>query len=368
MWRVLLCIAFLLNVAFARGQSAKPETPLFSLPYSPSLDVSSMDRSVDPCVDFYRYSCGGWIKNNPIPPDQARWNVYSKLGDENQRFLWGILEQASSTTAGRRPVEKEIGDYFHACMDEAAVDKVGAAPLRTWLDEIAALTSIRQLPAFAARAQAAIFGDQMLFGIGSGQDYADSTRVIAFASAGGLGLPDRDYYTKTDAKSEEIRQRYLQHIQAMLQLLGEDAVLAKRHAQAVMEIETSLATASLTRVDLRDPHKIFHKMKRGQLQALTPSFRWSAYFAAARLNGAAEINVTEPAFFRQFQKLLETRSLDDWKAYLRWHIVHAKAPYLSAPFADANFDFYRSICAAWRRCRRDGSVACSRWIGIWARL
>src|SRR5665213_2310399 len=211
MRRVLLCIAILFNAAFARGQSAKPETPLFSLPYSPSLDVSSMDRSVDPCVDFYRYTCGGWIKNNPIPPDQARWNVYSKLGDENQRFLWGILEQASGTTAGRSPVEKEIGDYFHACMDEAAVDKVGAAPLRAWLDEIAALKSIRQLPAFAARAQAAIFGDQMLFGIGSGQDYADSTRIIAFASAGGLGLPDRDYYTKTDLKSEEIRQRYVQH-------------------------------------------------------------------------------------------------------------------------------------------------------------
>src|SRR5258708_5278546 len=137
----------------------------------------------------------------------------------------------------------------------------------------------------------------MLFGMGASQDYADSTRVIAFATAGGLGLPDRDYYLKTDSKSEEIRQRYVQHVEAMLELLGESPAMAMRHAQAVMEIETSLASASLTRVDRRDPHKLFHKMKRGELQALTPSFRWNAYSAAARLNNASVINVTEPAFF-----------------------------------------------------------------------
>jgi endothelin-converting enzyme/putative endopeptidase len=349
----------LVNAAAARGQSANPETPLFALPYGPSLDISSMDRSVEPCTDFYRYSCGNWIKKNPIPPDQARWNVYSKLEEENQRFLWGILEQASRTTAGRSQVETEIGDYFYACMDEPSVEKAGAAPVRAWLNEIAALKSIRDLPAFAARAQAAIFGNNMLFDIGSGQDYADSTRVIAFASAGGLGLPDRDYYVKTDAKSQEIRQRYLQHVHDMLELLGEPSALANTHAQTLMDIETALASASLTRVDRRDPRKLFHKLKRGQLQALTPSFRWSVYFASASMNGVSVINVTEPAFFEKLQTLLKTRDLDDWKTYLRWHLVHAEAPYLSSSFANANFDFYQEYLRGvevmqprWKRCVR----------------
>jgi putative endopeptidase len=357
--RVLFCIAVLVNAAAASGQSANPETPLFALPYGPSLDISSMDRSVDPCTDFYRYSCGNWIKKNPIPPDQARWNVYSKLEEENQRFLWGILEQASRTTAGRSQVETEIGDYFYACMDERSVESAGAAPLQAWLNEIAALKSIRDLPAFAARAQAAIFGNNMLFDIGSGQDYGDSTRVIAFASAGGLGLPDRDYYVKTDAKSEQIRQRYLQHVHDMLELLGEPSALANTHAQTVMEIETALASASLTRVDRRDPRKLFHRLKLRQLQALTPSFRWSAYFASASMNDVPVINVTEPAFFEKLQTLLKTRDLEDWKTYLRWHLVHAEAPYLSSSFANTNFDFYQKylrgvevIQPRWKRCVR----------------
>jgi len=318
-----------------------------------------MDRSVDACTDFYRYSCGNWIKKNPIPPDQARWNVYSKLEEENQRFLWGILEQASRTTAGRSQVETEIGDYFYACMDERSVEKAGAAPVQAWLNEIAALKSIRDLPAFAARAHAAIFGNKMLFEIGSGQDYGDSTRVIAFASAGGLGLPDRDYYVKTDAKSEQIRQRYLQHVHDMLQLLGEPSALANTHAQTVMDIETALASASLTRVDRRDPRKLFHKLKRRQLQALTPSFRWSTYFAGASMNDVSVINVTEPAFFEKLQVLLKTRDLEDWKTYLRWHLVHAEAPYLSSSFANANFDFYQKYLRGvevmqprWKRCVR----------------
>jgi putative endopeptidase len=357
--RVLFSIAVLVNAAAAGGQSANPQTPLFALPYNPSLDISSMDRSVDPCTDFYRYSCGSWIKRNPIPPDQARWNVYSKLEEENQRFLWGILEQASRPTAGRSRVETEIGDYFYACMDEPSVEKAGAAPLQSWLTEIAALKSIRDLPAFVARAQAAIFGNNMLFDIGSGQDYADSTRVIAFASAGGLGLPDRDYYVKTDAKSQEIRQRYLKHVHDMLELLGEPPSLAATHAQIVMDIETALANASLTRVDRRDPHKLFHKLKPRQLQALTPSFRWKEYFASVLMNGAPVINVTEPAFFEKLQTLLETRDLNDWKTYLRWHLVHAKAAYLSSSFADANFDFYQKYLRGvevmqprWKRCVR----------------
>jgi len=180
-----------------------------------------MDRSVDPCTDFFRYSCGAWLKKNPIPPDQASWDVYSKLSQDNQLFLWGILDQASKPSAGRSLVETEIGDYFNACMDESAVEKAGAAPLKPGLDEIAALRSLRDLPAYLGREHLNIAGSHMLFGFGSNQDFADSSRIIAFASAGGLGLPDRDYYVKTDAKSQETRQKYVEHMQRMFELLGD---------------------------------------------------------------------------------------------------------------------------------------------------
>jgi putative endopeptidase len=333
------------------------ESPIFALPYSPSLDTSSIDRTANPCTDFYRYSCGGWIKNNPIPGDQSRWDVYSKLEDDNQHFLWGILEQVSKPGANRSPVEAEIGDFFHACMDEAAAEKLGATPLKADLDEIAALKSVGDLPTFLARKHASLWNGGMLFGFGSNQDFSDSTRVIAFATAGGLGMPDRDYYVKTDAKSQEIRQKYLEHVARMLVLLGETPAAAKAHAATVMSIETALAKASLTRVDKRDPYKLFHKLTAAQLQALTPSFRWEPYFFAADASGTSIINVTEPEFFKELQVQLKSRTLADWKAYLRWHLVDNAAPYLSSSFVQANFDFFRKYLRGvremqprWKRC------------------
>ena len=318
-----------------------------------------MDRTADPCTDFFRYSCGSWLKKNPIPPDQARWDVYSKLEEDNQRFLWGLLEQASKPAAGRSPVEAEIGDFFNACMDEAAVEKAGAAPLKPGLDEIAALKSTRDLPAFLGREHLNIAGSHMLFGFGSNQDFGDSSRIIAFASAGGLGLPDRDYYVKTDAKSQETRQKYVEHVQKMFELLGETPPVAKNHSQTVMDIETALAKVSLTRVEKRDPYKLFHKMTRAQLQALTPAFQWAVYFRSSNIPGTDSINVTEPAFYKEMQTLLQSRSLADWKTYLRWHLVHAKAPYLASAFVQANFDFYNKYLQGleempprWKRCVR----------------
>jgi putative endopeptidase len=335
------------------------DTPLFALPYSPSLDVSSIDRSIDPCTDFYHYSCGAWIKKNPIPPDQAQWDVYSKLSEENERFLWGILENASKPNAGRSQVETEIGDYFHACMDESAVAKAGAAPLKRELDAIAALQSIHDLPGYLGRQHLALSSDGMIFGFSSSQDYSNSSRVIALATAGGLGLPDRDYYVKTDPKSAETRQKYLEHVQKMFELLGDAQQLAKAHAQTVMEIETALAKASLTRVEKRDPYQLFHKMTSAQLQKLTPAFSWAPYFSAAQVPDNSAINVTEPGFFKEVQALLSTRSLADWKTYLRWHLVHSKAPYLSSPFDTANFEFYskylrglEAMPPRWKRCVR----------------
>jgi endothelin-converting enzyme/putative endopeptidase len=197
----------------------------------------------------------------------------------------------------------------------------------------------------------------MLFGFGSNQDFGDSTRVITFAYAGGLGLPDRDYYTKTDAKSVETRQRYVGHIRKMFELLGDSPEATRTNAQTVMDIETALAKASFTRVDKRDPYKLYHKLSAAQLQALTPSFAWGKYIAASGAPASAAINVTEPEFFKELQTQLKSRSLADWKTYLRWHLAHSQAPYLSSGFVSANFDFYskylrgiQEMQPRWKRC------------------
>ena len=349
-------LLFLAFNALLAAQGA-PDRPLTALPYTPSLDVPSMDKSVDPCTNFYLYSCGNWIKNNPIPADQASWDVYAKLQHDNQRFLWGILEEAAKPDPARSKVQQEIGDYFAACMDEPAIEKAGAGPLQPQLDQIAAIRSLRDLTAFIARAQLEAHGDGMLFGFGSNQDFADSNRVIAFANAGGLGLPDRDYYTKTDAKSVETRTRYLQHVAAMFQLLGDDPKTAQAEAETVMQIETALAKASLTRVEQRDPYNLFHKVPVSKFKTMTPALDWNQFFSTAALPNLTELNVTEPKFYAELQNQLTTRPLSDWKTYLRWHVVHDKAPYLSSRFEQANFEFYSRYLRGvsempprWRRC------------------
>ena len=350
---------FWLAAATVVSAQTKPDAPLFALPYTPSLDVPSMDKSADPCVNFYRYACGTWIKNNPIPPDQARWNVYAKLQEDNERFLWGILEEASKSSPGRSMVQREIGDFFQACMDEASVERAGAAPLKAGLDRIAAIKSVRDLSEFLAHQHLELANGRMLFGFGSNQDFGDSTRVIAFLEASGLGLPDRDYYTKTDAKSQETRQKYAAHVQKMFELLGDSPQTAAMNAKTVMEIETDLAMASLTRVEKRDPYKLYHKLSPGQVQKLTPSFGWKDYFRESGAPSSAGINVTEPEFFKRLEAELKTKSLADWKTYVRWHLVRAEAPYLSSPFVEADFDFYskylrgvKEMQPRWKRCVR----------------
>ncbi|MBV9505041.1 MAG: M13 family metallopeptidase [Acidobacteriia bacterium] len=335
------------------------DRPLTSLPYTPSLDVSFIDRAVDPCQDFYRFACGTWNKQNPIPPDQARWDVYGKLETENLRFLWGILEEAAVATAGRTSNQQKIGDYFSACMDQQAVERAGTTPLAPRLAEIGKLARVSDLPVVLAHLHLAADDRAPLFAFSSSQDYADSSHVIAFAFASGLGLPDRDYYVNTDAKSQETRARYLEHIVKTFELTGDSAATAQSEAQTVMDIETALARASLTRVDKRDPYKMFHKLTSARLAKLTPSFNWSAYFRALGIPAQAVVNVTEPKFFEEVERQLKTRSIADWKTYLRWHLTREQSRYLSSAFVNADFDFYNKYLRGvselqprWKRCVR----------------
>jgi len=355
---VILLISLLVSTtAFAQQTSAPPQTQLVVEPamaYTPSLDVPSMDRSVDPCVDFYTYSCGGWQKNNPIPPDQTSWSVYGKLYEDNLKYLRGILEEAAAAK-DRDEVTQKIGDYYAACMDEAAVEKLGAKPIQPNLDAVAALKSIRDVAPLAARLH--LEGDTLLFGSGSQQDPDNSDAMIVAVGQDGLGLPDRDYYTKEDAKSKEIRQRYLQHVQKMFELIGDSPAAAQQEAATVMRIETALAKASLTQVERRDPYKITHKMKVAELDKLAPNFDWAAYFSASSVPPFQVLNVSEPEFFKELNRQLTSISLADWKSYLRFHVANSNAPYLSSAFVNENFDFYRryllgakELQPRWKRC------------------
>ena len=347
----------ILLLCFGATILSAQDRPLASLPYTPSLDTKFLDRSVNPCLDFYRFSCGNWIRQNPIPRDQPRWDVYAKLTMDNQKYLWGILNEFSKPSAGRTPNQQKIGDYFAACMDEGAIEKAGAMPLRPDLEAIAGMKQISELPAVLARLHLESGETGALFGFSSNQDYADSNRIIAFASASGLGLPDRDYYVKTDAKSQQTRAKYVEHVAEIFTLLGDNATTAKAEAQTVMAIETALAQASLTRVEKREPHNLFHKLTAAQLEQLTTSFQWPAYWSASGIPTQTVINVTEPKFFQQVEHELTTRGLAEWKTYLRWHLAREHAPYLSSPFVRANFDFYRKylrgvaeIQPRWKRC------------------
>lgn len=326
------------------------------LPYSPSLNLESIDRSVNPCVDFYHYACGGWLKKNPIPPDQTSWSVYGKLYQDNLNFLRGILEGAAKPTPGRDKVSSEIGDFYAACMDEARANQRGITPVKAQLDAIQALKSTKEIARVVSRLQL-VYGRDVLFSSGSSQDPDNSEQEIAELAQGGLGLPDRDYYLRSDARMQEARERYLHHVEKVFELAGEDSTQAKQDAATVMRLETALAKASLTRVEQRDPYKLKHKMSPGELLRLAPNFNWSAFYRQAAYPKFAVLNVEEPNFFQEVNSLLASEPLENWKTYLRFHVVDAASPYLSSRFVDENFEFYRKYLHGakeqqprWKRC------------------
>ena len=324
------------------------------LPYTPSLDVTAMDRSADPCVDFYQYTCGGWQKKNPIPPDQTSWSVYGKLYEDNLQYLRGLLEEAAKAK-DRDPATQKIGDFYGSCMNEMLVEQLGAKPLQPDLAAIQGLKDRKQLAPLIANLQ--LQGVSVLFGFGPMQDLDDSDRMIVGIEQGGLALPDRDYYIKDDAKSKETRERYLQHVQKTFEMMGDSPEVARKNAATVMRIETSLAKASLTRVELRDPYKLKHKMTVPDLYKVAPDFDWTAFFSTSDVPRFEILNVSWPDFFKDVDTQIKSASLEDWQTYIRWHVAHSRAPFLSSAFVNENFEFYRKYLRGatelqprWKRC------------------
>jgi putative endopeptidase len=348
----LIVIVFL-SVSFAQ-QSSTPQPD--SDKHEPALDVTSMDRSIDPCVDFFAYSCGGWIKNNPIPSDQSSWDTYAKMEDENRARLRGILEAAAVPNPDRNAVQQKIGDYYASCIDEKAIDARGIDPLKPELERIAAINSKAEIAGVAA----AMIYDNILFHFGSIQDFRDANQFIADADQGGLGLPDRDYYTKDDAKSVDLRKAYIAHVQKMFELLGDKPDTAAAEAQTVMHIETELAKGSMTRVEMRDPKNLDHKMTSAELEKLSPDFHWQEYFAQIGTPQLSSLNVSSPGFFKTMNEVLKKESLANLKTYMRWHLMHADAPHLAAQFLNEDFAFYgktlrgqQELQPRWKRCTEE---------------
>ncbi len=349
MFRTFFALAVLATLLI----SPRAYTQNASTVHPPVFDVTSIDSSVDPCTDFFAYTCGGWLKKNPIPPDKTSWGASAKLADDNLVLLRQILEEAAAGGPGQEPAKQKIGDYYASCMDEKAIESAGASPLKEGLDRIDRMRSKRDI----AQVVAGMLGLNAPFDFQSDQDFRNSSQVIAEVDQGGLGLPDRDYYLKTDANSVELRQAYVTHVKKMFELLGDAPNVAASRAQTILRIETALAQGSLSQVERRDPKLLYHNMTQRELMALSPSFRWTEYFSRAGQPGLRSLNVAAPEFFKAMDATLKRENLESWKAYLRWQLVHANSPYLSTAFVDADFDFFgktltgaQQLPPRWKRC------------------
>jgi len=361
---LLALLLAMCTTSFAQSDAAPSSS---SMPALQRFSIDQVDKTLDPCSDFFQYACGKWIKANPIPADQGGWGTFNMLAIWNIAAVHNTLEEAAQPSANRTPVQQKVGDYFASCMDEDAINKAGLKPLQPELDRIAGIKKKSQLPEVIASIHLMIrpanlnFIDAayqgVLFGVYSAPGFDDARVTLASLDQSGMALPGREFYLKDDAKSKEIRDKYVQHVARMLELSGESTPQAAKDSQSVMAIETELAKSAMDIVVRRDPKNLNNRMSLKQVQALTPSFNWKQYFAAMQAPPSPQYTVTAPDFFRGMEKLLQSRSLEEWQAYLRWSVLHSLASSLSQPFVEENFDFFgrtlggtKELQPRWRRC------------------
>jgi len=348
MYRTQVVVLGLLCAATSRSLNAQGQTK--------PIDPANIDTTCAPCKDFFQYANGGWIARNAIPADQPRWGSFNELQEHNYAALKDVLtEAAQGASSARDPNLRKLGTFYGTCMDSMAVEAAGMRPLRDELNRIAAIQDRRGVEAAIGRLHGMGIPAGFLFR--STPDAKKSSRTIAEVYQGGLGLPDRDYYTKADSASEKIRRQYLEHVANMLRLSGESQATAGRTAEGIMGLETALANASMTREAQRDPEAIYHLTTTADLKRATPGFAWTSYLSTHGLAGVQEVNVAQPQFISAVDSLLASTRLAHWKAYLRWTLIANTAPALSSPFVKESFRFNSTVLRGvaemrprWKRC------------------